>query len=414
MEPTTGLMVLGLVVFASASFFFALAESAFFALGQWRARQMAAQPGGAIVVRLLEQPSELLATIVLGNTMANSALVALALSSALHGSISPAWTLTGVAILILVGCEILPKSLAVRDPELWALRVGRPMLWVQRSTGWLERLVRRFNELLLRVLTRGASKPQPVLTDEEYKELVDLAVQQGALGQSEKEIILQIISLDRKTVRDVMKPRSQMAAISDDLSIEEMIAASRTLKHRRLPIYDETPDTIVGILNSQALLLDPHANLEDAMEFPSFVPETMNLLQLLKSLERQQRSMAIVMDEFGGTAGLVTLEDILEEVLGRMPEEIETGGFVMEKLAEGRWRVNGTARLSDFRREYPSIGDVPAVDTMGGLLVFLLDVVPAVGESTIFRGVRLTAKAVDDRRVKELLAEVVRRRGREE
>src|SRR6185436_13509161 len=134
-------------------FFFALAESALFALGQWRARQMADQPGGSIVVRLLEQPSELLATIILGNTVANAAIVALALPPALHGNVSPAWTLTGVALLILVGCEILPKSLAVRAPELWAIRVARPMLWVQRSTGWLEKLFRQFNEALLRIMT---------------------------------------------------------------------------------------------------------------------------------------------------------------------------------------------------------------------------------------------------------------------
>ena len=410
MEPTTWLMLLGLAVFASASFFFALAESALFALGKWRARQMAGQPAGDIVLRLLEQPSELLATIVLGNTVANAAIVALALTTALHGSVSPAWTVAGAAALILVGCEILPKALAVRAPEQWAVRVARPMQLVHGATGGLERLFRRFNGLLLRVFVRGPARPAAALTDDEYKELVDLAVQQGTLGSSEREIILQIISLDRKTVRDVMRPRSQMAAVSDDLSVEEMLEAARRHKHRRLPIYDETPDTIVGILNTQALLLDPHASLEDAMEFPSFVPESMNLLQLLKSLERQHRGMAIVMDEFGGTAGIVTIEDILGEVLGRMPEETEASGFVMEKLGEGRWRVNGTARLSDFRREYPDMGDAAAVDTMGGLLVSLLEVVPAVGESATYRGLRLTARSVDERRVRELLVEVVRRK----
>ena len=97
-----------------------------------------------------------------------------------------------------------------------------------------------------------------------------------------------------------MRPRSQMAAIPDDLSIEEMIEAARKYKHRRLPIYDETPDTIVGILNTRALLLDPQIDLADAIEFPSFVPAAMNLLQLLKSLQRQQRGLAIVLDEFGG------------------------------------------------------------------------------------------------------------------
>ena len=285
------------------------------------------------------------------------------------------------------------------------------MRLVQETTGWLERLVRRFNQLLLRLLVPGAAKPLPALSDEEYQELVDLAVQQGALALSEKEIILQIISLDRKTVRDVMRPRSQMAAIPDDLSVEEMVEAARKHKHRRLPVYDETPDTIVGVLNTQVFLLEPNANFEEAIEFPSFVPESMNLLQLLKSLERQQRGMAIVLDEFGGTAGIVTVEDILYEVLGRIPAEVQSdGGFVMERLATGRWRVSGTVRVDDFRREHPELGAVTAVDTMGGLLVSLMETVPTIGESATYRGLRLTAQVVDDRRVKELLVEVVKRK----
>src|SRR5881392_4226733 len=180
-----------------------------------------------------------------------------------------------------------------------------------------------------------------------------------------------------------------MAAISDDLSIEEMIAAARKHKHRRLPIYDETPDTIVGILNTRALLLDPQIDLADAIEFPSFVPESMNLLQLLKSLQRQQRGLAIVLDEFGGTAGIVTMEDILEELIGRIRSEKEPEGLVMEKLAPGKWRVSGTLRLDDFRREYPTLGEVPEVETMGGLLVSLAEVVPNPGDSATFRGLKL-------------------------
>ena len=249
-----------------------------------------------------------------------------------------------------------------------------------------------------------------VSPDDEYKELVELAFQQGTLAQTEKEIILQIVSLDRKTAKDVMKPRSQMASISDDLSVEDMILAARRLKHRRLPIYDETPDTIVGVLDTRALLLDPKIDLENAIEFPSFVPETMNLLKLLQSLQRQRRGLAMVLDEFGGTAGLVTVEDILEEVVGRLAAEGEPAGFVMEKQGAGRWRVSGAMRLEDFRREYPDLGEFPEVDTMSGLLVTLLEVVPAAGESALFRGLKLTAQVVDDRRVREILVEAVKRK----
>ena len=132
----------------------------------------------------------------------------------------------------------------------------------------------------------------------------------------------------------------------------------------------------------------------------------MNLLQLLKSLQRQQRGLAVVLDEFGGTAGLVTIEDILEETIGEIRSEGEAQGFVMQKLGEGRWRVNATMRLEDFCREYPELGDVAGVDTMGGLLLAQLDAVPAVGQSAVFRGLKLTATAADERRVRELLVEL--------
>ena len=134
-----------------------------------------------------------------------------------------------------------------------------------------------------------------------------------------------------------------------------MIAAAKKFKHRRLPIYDETPDTIVGILNTRALLLDPKIDLADAIEFPSFVPETMNLLQLFQSLQKRQRGLAIVLDEFGGTAGLVTMEDILGRLIGTIRPAGQPEGFVMEKISPDRWRVNGTMRLDDFRREFPAL-----------------------------------------------------------
>src|SRR5260370_25137911 len=138
-----------------------------------------------------------------------------------------------------------------------------------------------------------------------------------------------------------------------------MVAAARRFKHRRLPIYDETSERMVGVLKTQALLLDPQLDLAEVIEFPSFVPESMNLLKLLQSLERQQRGLAIVLDEFGGTAGLVTTADILQEAVGKIRTEDEIAGFVMEKLGDGRWRVSGTTRLDDFRRCCPGLRAVP-------------------------------------------------------
>jgi CBS domain containing-hemolysin-like protein len=399
--------VVVILISAGASFFFALAETALFSLSKWQVRQLAEREPrfGAVLRQLLAGPQDLLATMVLGNTFATAAMLAIGFWMALRAHWPIVDTIIGLFLLILFGCEVLPKTLAVRSPEDWSVRVARPLLFMEKLALPLRLAAQKMNGLLLSALPK-LMKPQAVLADEEYQELLELAYQQGTLGQSEKEIILQIINLDRRTVKEVMRPRSQMACIADDLPVEEMISAARQLKHRRLPIYDETPDTIVGILNTRVLLLDPEVDLADAIDFPSFVPETMNLLQLLKSLQRQQRGMAMVLDEFGGTAGLVTTEDILSELIGKIRSELKPEGFVMEKLGPNRWRVNGTMRLDDFRREYPPLGDVPEVETMGGLLTSLLDVVPKTGESANFRGLKLTAHAGDERRVREVMVEL--------
>jgi len=396
----------GLLIFAGMSFFFALAESALFSLGKWQVRQLVerAKSSGVMVERLLAEPQHLLATIVLGNTVANSAIVAISLWTAWdHWAI--ALLLPALFVLLLVGCEMIPKTLAVRAPERWALRVAGPMYFLQGFTGPLHRLAQQTDSLILGVLVPKTVKPQSAMSDEEYEELLELGYQQGTLARSEKEIILQIIGLDRQAAKDVMRPRSQMDAIPDDLSLEDMLATARKFRHSRLPMFDETPDTIVGVLNARALLMDPSLDLADVIEFPSFVPESMNLMQLLKSLQRQRRGLAIVLDEFGGTAGIVTMQDILEQMVGKIRSEGETDGFVMEKLKDGAWRVSGTMRLDDFRREYPELGEVPDVDTMGGLMVHQCETVPAIGETTLFRGLKLTALAGDERRVRELRVE---------
>jgi putative hemolysin len=403
--------VAGLLVFAGMSFFFALAESALFSLGQWQVRQLAerAPTKGGVVARLLAEPQHLLATIVLGNTIANASIIAIALMAAPSEHWLLFVILPALLVLLLVGCEVAPKTLAMRAPERWALRVARPMRFLLGFTGPIRRVAQQLDTGIINLVVPKSFKPQLTMSDEEYHELLEMAYQQGTLAGSEKEIILQIVGLDQQTAQDVMRPRSQMAAISDDLTIEEMVVAARKFKHTRLPIYDETPDTIVGVLNTRALLMDPHVDLAEAIEFPSFVPASMNLLQLLKSLQRQQRGLAIVLDEFGGTAGTVTMQDIVEQIVGEIRGEGEPEGFVMEKMGEGRWRVNGTMRLEDFRREYPALGEASEVDTMGGLMVAQLEIVPAAGESVVFHGLKLTALAADERRVRELSVETLKK-----
>ncbi len=398
-----------ILVFAGASFFFALAETSLFSLTKWQVGQLTARhpQRGKIVQQLLERPEDLLATLVLGNTFANAAMLAVALRMVLNAHWALALTMIALAALVLLGCEVLPKTLAVRGPERWALRVVWLLYLFERISKPFYRVAQWLNGAILKIAAEQPSGPAP-MTDAEYQELLEMAQQQGTLAESEKEIILQIISLDRRVARDVMRPRAGMAAISDDATVEEMIAAAKKFQHRRLPIYDETPDTIVGILNTRALLLNPQIDLADAIEFPSFVPETMNLLLLFRALQKQGRGLAIVLDEFGGTAGVVTMEDILAELVGKIRSPAQRSGFVVEKIAADKWRVNGTMRLDDFRREFPKLPEVAEVETMGGLLTHLLGVVPDAKESADFAGLKLTAQITDGRRVNELLVQRIK------
>jgi len=396
-----------ILLFAGASFFFALAETALFSLGQWQVRQLAERHPhrGKIVAQLLAHPQDLLATLALGNTFSNAAILAVVLQMMMNTHWAVALTMIALLAFVLFVCEVFPKTLAVRRPERWALRVGWLLLVFQKSSTFIFGAAQSLNSIFLKKIAPQAGAASATLTDAEYQELLEMAFRQGTLAESEKEIILQIISLDQRMARDVMRPRAGLACISDDASVEEMIAAAKKFKRRRLPIYDETPDTIVGILNTRALLLDPKIDLSEVIEFPSFVPETMNLLQLFESLQKQRRGLAVVLDEFGGVAGVVTMEDILGELVGKIRVEAQPESFVMKKLAPGMWRVSGTMRLEDFRREYPALGGVAEVETMGGLLTHMLGVVPEAGESATFHHLKFTAQIVDERRVRELVVQ---------
>ncbi len=396
-----------LILSAGAAFFFALAETALVTLGNARLQKVQARlpERGACIRRLLAAPHDLLAAISLGNTLAHGLLIALVWMERSRWNHWSGWLALALAALaLLIFCEVVPKTLAVRRPQFWAPVVAPWTLQLVRVTSPVRSVAQFLNGYWLRLLPQLVT-PYTPLTEEEYKELLELACQQGTLGISEKEIILQILHLDQRKVGELMRPRSQMACVSDELTPQEMTAAARKFQHHHLPVYDESPDNIVGILNTVRLLANPRLELHEVMDFPSFVPEDMNLLDLLRNFQRTRQDIAIVLDEFGDTAGMVTMEDILADVIGASRRSARAGGFLMETLGHGKWRLSGALGLEDFRREYPRLIIPPGVDTVGGLLAVCMDEVPPAGSKIQHSGLRFTVVEADERRVKEVLAE---------
>ena len=400
-----------LLFFIGAGFFFAMAETALLTLGKWRLRQVTAKnpARGAFIRKLLSTPQDLLATITLGNTLAHAAIIASVLVISFKFD-QKDFLLVALTLVfgLLLFCEVIPKTLAMRHPEAWAPRVAFLMLWMVRVTRPVRIIAQGINNQLLRLIPKSV-KPLTPVTDAEYSELLELGWQSGTLGRSEKEIILHIMHLDRRPVADLMRPRSLMASIPHNLSVSEMLIAAREHHHRQLPMHDESSDSIVGVLNASKLLANPDIDTMEVIDFPSFVPEEMNLLELLKSFQRQRHGMAIVLDEFGSTVGLVTIEDILSDVIGRLRRE-ETGvKFRMEQRENDSWYLSGNVWLEDFRREYPQLQRTPGVDTIGGLVASKSDMIPPVGTEILFSGLNIKVTKADGRRVLEVVAQETER-----
>jgi len=395
--------------FVGLSFFCSLAEAALFSLTNWQARCLREERSSRArrVVALLGRGDDLLATIVLGNSLAQGGAACLAMWLAFAEGYPPWPTLLGTVGALLIFGEILPKALALRNPAAWAGRVSGLMEALVRASEPARFLAQAVNEQILRRLPKSVNPSQATTPDEEYAELLDLAASSGALESSEKELILRIMELDQRQVHEVMRPRTEMRAVPDDMPLEAMRAAARRHRHRRLPIYDETPDTIVGVLRTWDLLIDQPKDLSAVMDLPGFVPESICLARLLRSLQRQKRGMAIVVDEFGSVAGLVTVADIVQDVL-QLESKGPLSGFFVKELGPGRWEAAATMRLDDLRRLHPQLPDVPAVDTVGGLMMLLLGVTPKPGEKCEFAGLRFTALEADERRVKRVLVEQAR------
>ena len=395
------LIICSLTVF---SFILAASESAFFSLKNWQLNKLARKSNNSAFKHLIKDTKSLVSTLALGTTTSNSLIIAICILIWLKFEVMYFIVLLCILLFfIALFCEILPKTLAIKSPNSWSLGVSKTIYIFHWLSAPLRNLAESFCNILLRIILPKGIKPNSTASEYEFAELIDWAYQQGILERSEREIMEEIIKLDKRTAEEAMKPRSQMVCIENDTPIKEMISAAKKHKYTRLPIFNETPDNIIGVLNTRKLLLYPEADLAESIEFPSFVPSSMNLMDLLNSLQMQRRGLAIVLDEFGGTAGLITIEDILEEVVGEMREEGEKVEFTIEKLNRNRWRVNGALSIEDFQKTVPELKKLPKVDTMGGLIVALKEVVPKNGESIVHSGLKLTAVATDDRRVKELI-----------
>ena len=420
--------------------FFAASEMALITVKRHRLSQLAddGNRSARTARRLVEDPGRFLATIQIAITFLgflSGAIGAVAFSSGLADLIKLIpWTwLQGAAdtiafvimtlviatASIIVG-ELVPKTLALNFPERLALFVARPIGLMQSALSPIVWVVSRSSALLVRLLG-GTEKPQGgYLSTEELKLLVETGSEQGQIEEEEKEMIHGVIELGDKRVHEVMVPRIGIRAVNVDDPIDQVIEMIIAAGHSRLPVFDESLDNIVGILYAKDLLPYLRGNGRAKGEIdvralarsPVYVPESKAVDELLHDMQTAKRHIAIVVDEYGGTAGLVTMEDVVEEIVGEIQDEYDTEEALVEPIAsddELAFRLDGRVSMDDLRDLFDlSDDDEPdeeAYDTVGGFVVHREGRIPLPGAETPFRdGVTLRVEAAEPRRVARVVA----------
>lgn len=323
----------------------------------------------------------------------------------------------GVAVLLLtylhvVLGEMVPKSLALFRPEKTALTVSTPMLVFSKLALPVVLLLNGVGNLILRAFRIPLiSEMVSVHTPRELELIVEESHEQGTLGEQESEILVNLLHFRELLVRKVMVPRTSVVGIPLDCSVDEAVRIAVETRHTRYPVYGESLDDIRGILHVKELFRElrrpqDERSIADAMRPAVFVPEQLTLEELLVEFQKRGAQVAVVLDEYGGTAGMVTLEDVLEEIFGEVQDEFDEEEPAIQRLDERRWALSGRVRLDEFEEETGVAFQREDVDTMGGLALALLGRPPAVGDEVELEGVRMRVTALDGLAVGRLEVEL--------
>jgi len=418
------LVILALLIGINA--LLSAAEVAVVSVPKARLRQM--EDEGVAEARLIhdlaENSSRLLATIQVGVTLATffaAATAAVILAAPLRDMFlgsrvfllaryAQAASLIAVilplAVIALILGDLVPKNLALRYSEGVARLLVRPLSFLVLMCAPVVALLTGVADLLVRLLGGQPGSTMPFVTEDEIKTMVDAGQEVGAVEESEKAMIYGVFGLSETLVREVMVPRVDMAAVEVTTPLREAAAIAVESGYSRLPVYEETLDRIVGILHQKdlvaALVAETPPDLRSILHPPYFVPETKRVDVLLREMQNQHVHMVIVVDEYGGTDGLVTIEDLLEEIVGEIQDEHDREEAQIERLPDGSVIFNGRVSLDEVNEALALELTGEDVTTIGGLVSARLGKIPARGDRLEVPGATIEVVATAARRARKV------------
>jgi putative hemolysin len=405
-----GLRVVLLVVLILCGGFFGAAETALFAASRMTLRRLrdAGDRRARLAHQLLEDPGHLLTTLLAGNTIANvgSSVVATSIALSLLGRrTGEIVAFVGATVLVLILAEIAPKTLAVRYADRFALSIAGTIRMVGIILTPLVRILSLAGTAVVRPLGGAITPRAPLVTEDQLRFLVQVGEEEGVIEEDEREMIHSIFEFGDTIVREVMRPRVDIVAVPAKATINEALGLVMESGHSRLPVYEGNIDHIIAVVYVRDLLpalrqgrLDQPVG-EAFRRAPFFVPETKKVDELFREMQGRKVSMAIVVDEYGGTAGLVTMEDLLEEIVGEIQDEYDLEEKPIQLIDERTAVVNGRTHVEEVNEMLGLQLPVDEVDTIAGLVYSLAGHVPVQGETVGVSGAELRVERALGQRI---------------
>lgn len=399
-----------LIILFMLSAFFSGSETALMSVNRIRVRELAhdGDKKARIVDKLLKDHTRLLTTILIGNNLVNIAASAIATSLAigLFGNSGVGIATGVVTFIVLVFGEITPKSLGSKKAVKYSKLVAPVLYWIEKI---ISPLITFFVFIIRLFVGEGSLLSSSFLSEEEIRRFVNVSEEEGVIKKTEKRMINSIFEFDDTSVREVMVPRIDMVCVSEDTNLRDLVELAVEKGHSRIPMYRKTIDKITGIIYVKDLLKlligdeEENISINQYMRTAYFIPESKKINELLAEMKKRKVHIAIVLDEYGGTAGLITIEDLLEEIVGDIQDEYDLEPRQIEFINENELIVDARVDIDELNEILPEpILNEEEYETISGFILYMLGYLPAEGEKIEFDNFTIEIQKIKEHRLEKV------------
>ena len=410
MDSGQALQILIVIGLLALSAFFSSSETAMMAVNKIRVRNLAdaGLSSAQTLMKVLDNQPKMLSAILIGNNIVNISASSLAtiLVTRAFGDMYVGVGTGILTLLVLIFGEITPKTSATLYSETMALRFAKPIYMIMQVLTPVIFIVDKLSQGVLRLLHVDPNKKQDAITEDELRTIVEVSHEEGVIESDEKKMIYNVFDFGDSVAKDIMVPRIDMTFIDVDATFSEVIEVFREVKYTRYPVYEETTDNVIGIINIKDLLLTENQKkfcIRDYLREPLYTYEFKKTAELMVELRKTQNTIAIVLDEYGATAGLITLEDMLEEIVGEIRDEYdEDEEDLIRRIGPREYVVEAAMKLDDLNDQLGLDLESEDYDSIGGFIIGLLDHLPEEGEEVTHKTLRFVVDKVDRNRIDKI------------